>query len=175
MPSVWGLGYVLFLLGAVYGQTACDNYGSLNGSECSCPTGFGGTICSQPGCNGTIFDGSQRPVAPLSSTSPPFSNLTASGCTCQSGWTGTGCNVCQSASACQSGYSASGHSSTNATIGGTSQSQNDTLVCNTAARVWAAGQMSCQVIVSFVQFHGTSSSHNTTIESHTASSLSFIL
>ena len=121
--------YVLSLLGIAYGQATCDNYGSVNGSECSCPPGFGGTTCSQPGCNGTIFQGSQRPVAPLSSSTPSFANLTSSGCTCQSDWTGTGCNVCQSASACQSGYSASGNSqpSANSSIDGTGQTQNNTL------------------------------------------------
>ena len=151
MPSTQRLLYLLSLLGIVYGQTTCENYGNVNGSECSCPPGFGGTACSQPGCNGTIFEGSQRPVATLSSGTPSLSNLTASGCTCQSGWTGTGCNVCQSASACQSGYSASGYSQpgTNTSVDGTGQSQNNTFVCNTATRVYAASEMSCEVIVSF--------------------------
>src|ERR1700736_6482613 len=109
MPSTRRVVYVLLVLGMVYGQTICENYGTVNGSQCSCPPGFGGTTCSQPSCNGTIFDGPQRPLAPLLSGTPSYSNLSASGCTCQSGWTGTGCNVCQSASACQNGFTASGH------------------------------------------------------------------
>jgi hypothetical protein len=131
------------LLPLVYGQT-CENYGTANGNECSCPTGFGGPTCSLPGCHGTIFDGAQRQFAQTTGSAP--ANLTAAGCGCEGGWGGTGCNVCQTANACQSAYAA--------TVSGTpdigtvpSDVQNGTMVCNTAPRVWAAGQMSCQVIV----------------------------
>ena len=62
---------------------------------------------------------------------------------------GTGCNVCQTANSCQSAFSASGNVSTDpaSVVAGQSVQNNNTLVCNTAARVWAAGQMSCQVNV----------------------------
>ncbi|KAJ2913577.1 hypothetical protein MD484_g6845, partial [Candolleomyces efflorescens] len=130
------------LLPLVYAQT-CENYGTVNGNECSCPTGFGGSTCSLPGCHGTIFEGAQRQFAQTTGSAP--ANLTAAGCGCEGGWGGVGCNVCQTANACQSAYAA--------TVSGTpdigtvpSDVQNGTMVCNTAPRVWAAGQMSCQVI-----------------------------
>ena len=126
----------------VAGAQTCQNYGVRNGTSCSCPVGFGGADCSLPGCGGTIFQGSQRPVA---STSGSFANLTAAGCSCTSGWTGTGCNVCQTASACQTAFAAVG-SVTPASALGPSQG-NDTMVCNTQPRVYASSQMSCRVDV----------------------------
>jgi len=138
---------LLSVLVLVNGQ-ACENYGFQNGSSCSCPTGFGGSTCSQPGCGGDIFQGTKRALVPP----PPsgsFANLTTAGCTCESGWSGTGCNVCQSASACQSAYTASGNAPSSAQAASTGQDgQNQTLTCNTTPRVWAASQMSCQVNVS---------------------------
>ncbi|KAF8894767.1 ABC transporter [Infundibulicybe gibba] len=100
------------------------------------PASFGGTTCSQPACGGTIFQGTQRPLTPISNGS---ANMTSAGCSCDAGWGGTGCNVCQSQSACQTGFTKAGLSVSD------SSSQNNTLVCNTAPRVWAAGHMSCQV------------------------------
>jgi hypothetical protein len=137
--------YALLFAVFVRAQT-CDNYGLSSGSNCSCPTGFGGSTCAQPGCGGTIFQGSQRPLTTLTGS---FANMTAAGCSCETGWTGTGCNVCQTANACQSAFSASGSVSTDpaSVVAGQSVQNNNTLVCNTAARVWAAGQMSCQVNV----------------------------
>jgi hypothetical protein len=121
----------------------CENYGVLNGTSCACPTGFGGSTCSQLGCGGTIFQGSRRQ---LTSNSTSFANLTASTCQCESGWTGTGCNVCQSANACQTGFAAVGQVAINSSsLDGTNG--NETLVCNTQARVYASSQMSCQVNV----------------------------
>lgn len=126
---------------------SCQNYGILQGSTCICPPGFGGSDCSSPACGGTIFQGSSRQTAP----SP--GNLTSADCACQDGWTGVGCNVCTSASACQNGYA-----SQNLTSGvtGSDVGQNETLVCNSAPRVWAAGQMSCSITVEFIQFRLTS-------------------
>jgi hypothetical protein len=180
MPPAHRLLYALSFLGIVYGQTTCENYGSVNGSVCSCPPGFGGTTCSQPSCNGTLFDGPRRPVAPLPSGTPAFANASATGCACQSGWTGTSCNVCLSASACQTGFSASGNSQsgTNSSVTGTGLPQNDTLVCNTVARVWAASQMSCQVNVSVMESDDTLLSDYMTIrlvtEPYTENSLSVV-
>jgi hypothetical protein len=139
--SVW---HTLFFVLLVHAQT-CENYGLPNGTSCVCPTGFGGSTCSQLGCGGTIFQGSQRSLTPSTATGS-FANLTASSCQCESGWTGTGCNVCQTAKACQSGFAAVGQvTADSSTIDG--PQGNTTLVCNTQARVWASSQMSCQVNV----------------------------
>ena len=126
---------------------SCQNYGILQDSTCLCPPGFGGSDCSSPACGGTIFQGSSR------QTTPPPGNLTSADCTCQDGWTGVGCNVCTSQSACQNGYV-----SQNPTSGvtGSDVGQNETLVCNSAPRVWATGQMSCSVIVESIHFRFTS-------------------
>ncbi|KAG7453130.1 ABC transporter [Guyanagaster necrorhizus] len=124
---------------------SCENAGVVNGSSCDCPTGFGGSNCSQPACGGNIFQGTNRSLTPINSNG--FANLTAAGCSCQSGWTGTGCNVCQTASACASGYSSttSGSSTSSSGLTGLNDGQNRTLVCNNSPRVWAAGQLSCNV------------------------------
>lgn len=135
----------LLVLPFAYCQT-CENYGTLSGDGCSCPTGFGGAACSQPGCHGTIFEGAQRQFAPASDSGP--ANLTTAGCGCESGWIGTGCNVCQTASACQSAFATTGSGTPD--IENAPDPRNNTMVCNSEARVWAAGQMSCQVIVSEV-------------------------
>jgi hypothetical protein len=124
---------------------SCENDGILNGTSCACPVGFGGSTCSQIGCGGTLFQGSQRPLTPPTSTGT-FANLTASNCTCESGWTGTGCNVCQTSNACQTGFAAVGKASIDSSsLSGLDG--NTTLVCNTQARVWSSSQMSCQVNV----------------------------
>ncbi|RDX52876.1 ABC transporter [Lentinus brumalis] len=114
----------------------CENYGTPNGTSCACPPGFGGPTCSQPACGGNIFQGSGRSLA---SGSP--ANLTS--CSCEDGWTGTGCNVCQTAKACQAGFSSV--AGTAGSLTGADTGQNNTLVCNANARVYAAGEMSCQV------------------------------
>lgn len=156
--------YTLSLLLLAKAQTTCDNYGLLNGTSCSCPTGFGGSTCSQIGCGGTIFQGSQRPLTTSSTGS--FANLTASNCSCESGWTGTGCNVCQTAQACQSGFAVAGQVTTDS-----STTDNKTLVCNTQARVWASSQMSCQVNVSQL-FPFLSRAQIIVLESYTSSTIS---
>jgi len=133
--------WVSFLLVlSVYAQS-CENYGILQGTSCLCPVGFGGATCSQPACGGTIFQGSQRPLATSSG------NLTAESCSCTSGWTGTGCNVCQTAGACQSGFARVGSVKTTSSSGGSQE--NNTIVCSTQTRVYASSQMSCRVDVRF--------------------------
>ncbi|KAG2351635.1 hypothetical protein BDR07DRAFT_1442893 [Suillus spraguei] len=132
-----------------YGETSLSN-----ASSCICPPGFGGATCAQPGCGGTIFDGSSRSLAQPSASSSGFANLTTSDCTCESGWGGVGCNVCTTSSACQvADVAVNG----NATLGldGGLVGLNDTLVCNTAPTVWAAGELSCQVN-SLSPLHNTS-------------------
>ncbi|KAH9483668.1 ABC transporter G family member [Psilocybe cubensis] len=139
MPSITVFIALIF---AIFAQALdCENYGIVNGSDCLCPTGFGGSTCSQPACGGTIFQGSQRPLAAVSGSA---ANLTAAGCSCENGWTGTACNVCQTADACKNGLSSLGTlSTTSPTLG---SQGNDTMVCNTQARVYASSQMSCKVI-----------------------------
>ncbi|KAF8638787.1 hypothetical protein AX17_001846 [Amanita inopinata Kibby_2008] len=133
---------ILFSLALQAAALTCENYGIVNGTTCSCPVGFGGSTCTQPACGGTIFQGSHRPLATVSSGS--FSNLTASSCSCGDGWAGLGCNVCQSANACQTGFS-SASSAQSQTTGLLPNGQNNTITCNAAPRVYAAGQMSCRV------------------------------
>ncbi|KAG1819763.1 uncharacterized protein BJ212DRAFT_1342871 [Suillus subaureus] len=149
--GLYHLSYVLLVLStlsaSVVGQT-CMNYGETspsNTSSCLCPPGFGGATCAQPGCGGTIFDGSNRSLAQPSTSSSGFANLTASDCTCESGWGGVGCNVCTTSSACQVAYAAvNGNASATSGLDGPT-GLNDTMVCNTAPTVWAASELSCQV------------------------------
>lgn len=128
----------------------CANYGFLNGTACACPVGFGGSDCTQPSCGGTIFQGLSRATAPR----PPgggYANLTASSCSCEGGWTGTGCNVCQSANACQTGFNAIGGSGSVPSgylPADGANGQNETMVCNTGSTVYASSSMSCDVNVS---------------------------
>lgn len=126
---------------------SCANYGFTNGSTCACPPGFGGSDCSQPACGGNIFQGSGRSLAPKPTAANAFPNITASGCSCQDGWTGTTCNVCQTAQACQTGFGSTTSSSGTLAGLGSQDGQNHTLTCSTASRVYAAGQMSCSVQV----------------------------
>ena len=130
---------------SVRAQVTCENYGSpANSSACACPPGFGGATCSAPACGGNIFQAEQRPlVSGASATS--FGNVSSSACACQDGWAGTGCNVCQSSTVCQSAYNAVGGNSSD--IGPLQSGLNGTLTCNTTPRVYAAGEMSCAVIV----------------------------
>ncbi|KAG8217094.1 hypothetical protein J3R82DRAFT_5121 [Butyriboletus roseoflavus] len=139
------LGFASFFVSITTAQS-CTNYGISSASGgCLCPPGFGGSNCSQPGCGGTIFDGSNRSLAPSSDASGGFPNLTSSGCSCTSGWRGEGCNVCTTASACQAAYAAvSGNASSGAATAQAS-GLNETMVCNTSPVVWAAGELSCQV------------------------------
>ncbi|KAJ7221642.1 hypothetical protein GGX14DRAFT_430547 [Mycena pura] len=137
-----GFVFLLLLVGLANAQGPCSNYGVQNGSACLCPTGFGGSNCASPGCGGDIFQGSNRALAPQQGAS---SNIST--CSCEAGWGGTGCNVCVTGSACQAAYTASGRAPSGAqSISGSVDGQNSTLTCNSKARVFAASQMSCQVL-----------------------------
>ncbi|KAG6333232.1 hypothetical protein ID866_5855 [Astraeus odoratus] len=149
LSSLLSRSFHALALSALYVNVAaasCLNFGtasSSSSSTCLCPPGFGGSNCSQPACGGTIFDGSSRSLAPISSGG--YANLTAADCSCSSGWTGTGCNVCTTSSACQAAYAAvNGNSTTSAQA--STAGVNNTLVCNTQPTVYAAGELSCQVI-----------------------------
>ncbi|KAF8531632.1 ABC-2 type transporter-domain-containing protein [Gautieria morchelliformis] len=126
---------------------SCENYGTVNGSICSCPPGFGGPACELVACGGTLFSGSNRPLAQISSNTTK-SNLTS--CSCEAGWGGTGCNVCTSSTACQNAFNAvKGNQPISPTSGiGPSPSalQNNSLTCNVQPTVYASGEMSCQVL-----------------------------
>lgn len=130
---------------SVHAQVTCENYGSpVNSSACTCPPGFGGATCSAPACGGNIFQAGQRPlVSGASATS--FGNVSSSACACPAGWTGTDCNVCQGSTVCQSAFNAAGGNST--PIDPAQNGPNNTLTCNTVPRVYAAGEMSCAVVV----------------------------
>ena len=152
MPTRLHILYLVFAtLFSGASTQSCENYGTVNGSSCACPPGFGGSTCSTPGCGGDIFQGSHRSVAQQTSASggSSFANLTASDCSCENGWGGFGCNVCQSASACQSAFTNAGGSSSSTTDSLTG-TQNNTLTCNTQPQVYAASEMSCDVIVSLL-------------------------
>ena len=127
----------LALAASACAQATCENYGvPINSSACACPPGFGGATCSAPACGGDIFQGAQRSlVSGASATS--FGNVSAPACACPDGWTGMGCNVCQAPTVCQSSFIAAGGSTS-----------NGNLTCNTTPQVFAAGEMSCAVIVS---------------------------
>ena len=130
---------ILYLVLVVASQS-CDNFGIPKGSDCSCYPGFGGPTCAEPACGGNIFQGAQRPLT----SSSAAGNLTAGSCSCESGWGGLGCNVCQSASACQNAFRNS-NSGPPPLIPGAAE--NETLTCNTSPLVYAAGQMTCNVMV----------------------------
>ncbi|GAA5926365.1 hypothetical protein JCM1841_006993 [Sporobolomyces salmonicolor] len=65
-------------------NAVCNDY---NG-QCICPPGFGGEDCAKPLC-GSLADGQER---------FPREGDT---CTCNDGWTGINCNVCESDQACE--------------------------------------------------------------------------
>jgi hypothetical protein len=142
---LWVVAWLAFAASA-RAQATCENYGvPINSSACACPPGFGGATCSAPACGGNIFQGSQRSlVSGASATS--FGNVSSSSCGCSDGWTGMGCNVCKSPTICQSSFVAVGG---NTTSGVTSEQTglNDTLTCSTTPQVFAAGEMSCAVLV----------------------------
>ena len=140
----WAIAW-LALAASARAQVSCENYGvPVNSSACTCPPGFGGATCSTPACGGNIFEGTQRPlVSNASATS--FGNASSSSCACSDGWSGTGCNVCNAPTICQSSFVAAGGNTT--TSVSTQVGLNDTLTCSTTPQVFAAGEMSCAVNV----------------------------
>ncbi|KAG9125549.1 hypothetical protein FRC07_007159 [Ceratobasidium sp. 392] len=129
-------------------QTTCENFGTVSPSDpnsCICPPAFGGATCNAPACGGNLFQGAQRSVSQNASTG----GASVTGCGCQDGWSGAGCNVCQSQSVCQSAFAAAGGSSGSGSATsplGAGQVGNQTLTCSTQSRVYAAQEMSCAVI-----------------------------
>ncbi|KAI9452949.1 hypothetical protein BJY52DRAFT_1291187 [Lactarius psammicola] len=73
------------------------------------------------------YGGTQRSlVSGASATS--FGNVSASACACPDGWTGTGCNVCQAPTVCQSSFVAAGGNTSSSVIPEQS-GLNKTLTC----------------------------------------------
>ncbi|EJD46146.1 hypothetical protein AURDEDRAFT_113810 [Auricularia subglabra TFB-10046 SS5] len=131
----------LALVAATAAAQQCDNGGTVNGAACACPPGFGGTDCALPACGGNLFEGAQRTLQQPPS-GKPYANIT--GCGCQAGWTGEGCNVCTAASACNSAYNDAFGPPTTADLP-TGPGTNNTMTCSTQPRVYAAGMLSCDV------------------------------
>jgi hypothetical protein len=166
----WIIACLQFVI-SVRSQVTCENYGvPINSSACACPPGFGGPTCSAPACGGDIFEAAQRPlVSGASATS--FGNISTSTCACPAGWSGTGCNVCQASTVCQSSFDAANGGAGGAIIPD-QNSLNNTLTCSASPRIYAAGEMSCAVIVR-VSFHLRRVSYtNIRIESHSPSRVS---
>ncbi|EJU05788.1 hypothetical protein DACRYDRAFT_20168 [Dacryopinax primogenitus] len=141
---------LLLLLVPALSQS-CEQYAlPQTSTTCLCPPGFSGPTCSFPSCGGNLFQGSTRASA-QPAQGQQYSNLTSSGCTCQSGWGGEGCNVCLSAGACQSGFWASNFNTTvgqsTPDLSGVSPDQtgNQTITCSADSRVYTSAEMSCDV------------------------------
>ena len=127
------------------GRVICENSGipqidsSGNATSCSCPPGFGGPTCSLPGCGDDIFYGGRRNFSqPDSSQSPlgtAYSNITASSCNCSNGWSGIGCNVCTTDTACQNALDIAGND------------PHQTVGCYARPMVLASGLASCGIEV----------------------------
>ncbi|CAO3564493.1 unnamed protein product [Mortierella alpina] len=102
----------------------CLNYGVCQGNVCKCMPGFGGTDCGLLSCGSPLTDPSQRPTV-----------ASGVGCsTCDDGFGGLNCNVCQTNAGCQakppSRFSLLG---------------NENLVCNKKPEVFQNAFMACPV------------------------------
>ncbi|KZV99169.1 hypothetical protein EXIGLDRAFT_699586 [Exidia glandulosa HHB12029] len=138
-PSL-ALAFIFFAARAA--AQSCDNGGTQNGTACACPPGFGGADCAQPACGGNLFQGAQRTLQQPAG-GKTYANITA--CACQDGWAGEGCNVCTAASACQTAYNNVFGAPSTSDLAGNDAANNATMVCNTEPRVYAAGELSCDV------------------------------
>jgi hypothetical protein len=139
LPTI--LFILCFNISTSLAQLNCENYGLTNGSTCACPPGFGGDTCAVPTCGGNVFQGAARPLAPVTSGSGDIS-----ACGCETGWGGAGCNICQTPDSCQAAFGTA--TGTTNSIGGSPNTFNPEMKCSTQPRVYASGEMSCQVIVS---------------------------
>ncbi|KAJ3241698.1 hypothetical protein HDU81_011022 [Chytriomyces hyalinus] len=101
----------------------CFNYGTCGTSSvCNCPSGFGGRDCLQPLCGSAVKDNQVRPILPPGKSS----------CSCDDGFTGPTCGVCQSDSVCPQ-----------ATSSGISVSVNQ--VCNKSPVAWTKQDAFCSL------------------------------
>ncbi|KAJ3249108.1 hypothetical protein HDU78_007070 [Chytriomyces hyalinus] len=101
----------------------CFNYGTCGTSSvCNCPSGFGGRDCLHPLCGSALKDNSIRPILPSGQST----------CSCDDGFTGPTCGVCQSDSVCPQ-----------ATSSGISVSVNQ--VCNKSPVSWTKQDAYCSL------------------------------
>ncbi|KAG0233627.1 hypothetical protein BGX31_004800, partial [Mortierella sp. GBA43] len=70
----------------------CLNNGVCSGTQCKCTPGFGGNDCGLLSCGSPLIDPSQRPTAPANTKCT----------TCEDGFGGFNCNVCQTNAGCTS-------------------------------------------------------------------------
>ncbi|KAF9432002.1 hypothetical protein BGZ76_011422 [Entomortierella beljakovae] len=68
----------------------CLNNGQCNSGKCKCLAGFGGSDCGQLACGSPLKDPLLRPTVPINGTCA----------TCDDGYSGINCNVCQNDNAC---------------------------------------------------------------------------
>ncbi|PWY97361.1 hypothetical protein BCV70DRAFT_67764 [Testicularia cyperi] len=105
---------------------------SLSAYE-TCPPGLttaNGTACNTATCNSPFVSPSSRTAKPSGATA----------CSCDDGFGGVNCNVCQSAGACQARRTALGYPTTNSPFGG-----NDTLVCHRQPSAVRTTYIDCDV------------------------------
>ncbi|KAG0197462.1 hypothetical protein BGX28_009059 [Mortierella sp. GBA30] len=102
----------------------CLNNGLCEGKTCKCMPGFGGADCALLSCGSPLTDPSQRPTVP-----------SGTGCsTCDNGFGGLNCNVCQTDAGCQAKPPSR-----------TSFLGNENMVCNKKPEVFYNSFMSCAV------------------------------
>ncbi|KAF8926121.1 hypothetical protein BGZ58_000174, partial [Dissophora ornata] len=102
----------------------CLNSGTCENSVCKCMPGFGGNDCSLLACGSPLIDPSQRTTVTSNSSCP----------TCDAGFGGFNCNVCETDAGCQS-----------KTPTRTSFLGNENMVCNKKTEVFYDAFMSCAV------------------------------
>ncbi|WRT67810.1 uncharacterized protein IL334_004784 [Kwoniella shivajii] len=146
---------LLFLVPIAFAQT-CSNYGiSSSDSTCLCPPGFNvpSSDCDLPICGGNLYEpGNAAPGG-----TGGYGNVTS--CECTQGFTGPGCTVCTSSSACSNSlnkYLTSSNSNSNSI--NASPGLNTTITCSDSPVVYSSSQLSCSVIQSTLQalFPGSS-------------------
>ncbi|WVF69150.1 hypothetical protein IAT40_003925 [Kwoniella sp. CBS 6097] len=128
----------------------CYNYGSPSSGSCLCPPGFNtpssgssARDCSLPVCGGSLY----TPGEAAPGGQGGFGNISV-GCGCEDGWTGPGCTVCQSDSACSSSLQQYLNSSNSLS---SPDGLNSSLTCSKAPTVYSSSQLSCQVIQATLQ------------------------
>ncbi|KAF9416956.1 hypothetical protein BGZ76_004573, partial [Entomortierella beljakovae] len=102
----------------------CLNSGVCQGSTCKCMPGFGGNDCSLLACGSPLIEASQRPTADKGDSCK----------TCDDGFAGFNCNVCQSDAGCQSRAASR-----------TSLLGSENMVCNKKSEVFYNSYMNCAV------------------------------